>query len=676
MSAAIHEVYIASSCDELAALRQRLAERLESHRGVALRAVLPDGEHPRGSVPWLRNLEAARRASVVVLLVGRRPAARPADGEPSDAQLEHAAALAAEPPPVVLPFLTELGHDDERALDPTFAEWRLDLLQRHTVAFVPADPPGWVIDEIHETVCGAIHQLLDDAERERLADVVPDDGLGRLEGPDAGTDELTLDERRSRSGPAVEIEGGEKRDELIRHPARMAAREQRDEARKALALGERQAAIAHFRQALEHRQLDAESAYRLARLLAITGRRQDAQEAVSLALRAAKVAGEDERPLRAAAAHVVAANAAARLGEHERALTLARRATGLAPWYGDAHRELAVAHARNQQVDAALDAAAGAFFRHPPTFRQLRHHPAFQRHAEALAGLEERLCGKVKKVVAGILAVEAELTDAAPAEPSSEWLFDLLSEGRKATQVALGRLRREAARLRQRSERLTGQRNQLLDLHRQWRDWQQREETRLRLGRPKLAVAGAIGSSLVALLVVGAALLFTLSLDLPEHTSRYAFGSAVALVWLVAVLRWRWRRRKWKADGEQSRARYSQATTALRESGQRLEGHLGELRESGRRFERRVHDFEETALRWAILSPGRTPLGAGVGDLVRLGSEPPGGLDVEIDDDPLHPRLREVLEHEPSPPPRHSLHRVVEIEGVRVAARWAAYAKL
>lgn len=675
MSAATHEVYIASSCDELAELRQRLAERLESHPRLALRAVLPDDDRPRGSVRWVQSLEAARRSSVLVLLVGRRPGARPADGEPSDAQLEHAAALAAEPPPVILPFLTELAHDDEKALDPTLAEWRLDLLQRHTVSFLPTRLPGWAVDEIHQTVSAAIHELLGDAERRRFAAADPQDGLGRLDGPDAETDELTLDERRTRSGPEAEPAGAEKSDELLRHPARMAAREQRQEARKALALGERQAAIAHFRQALEHRQLDAESAFRLARLLATTGRRQDAQEAVSLALRAAKIAGEDERPLRAAAAHVVAARAAARLGEPERSLALARQATEIAPWYGDGHRELAAAHARRDEVEAALDAAANAFFRHPPSLRQLRHEPAFQRHAEAFAGLEERLCGKVKEVVTSILAAEAELTDAAPVEPSSERLFDLVSEGRKAAGVALGRLRREAARLLEHRDRLSGQRDQLLDLHRQWRDWRQVEDARLARERPRLAVAGAVAWSLVALVVVGAALLFTLRLDLPEGTPSLAFGSAVAVVWLAALLIWQWRRRKWKADGVQSKARYEQTMTELRASAQQLEGRLGELRAGSRRFEERVYGFEEAALRWAILSPSRGPLGAGPGDFVRLGPEPPDDLDAEVDDNPFHPRLREDLEHEPSPPPRHGLYRIVEIGGDRVAARWAAYVK-
>ena len=45
------------------------------------------------------------------------------------------------------------------------------------------------------------------------------------------------------------------------------------EALKAMQLGERSAAVLHFRRALEHRPLEVESSYWLAHLLSLTGRR-------------------------------------------------------------------------------------------------------------------------------------------------------------------------------------------------------------------------------------------------------------------------------------------------------------------------------------------------------------------------------------------------------------------
>lgn len=674
MSVNTHEVFIASSFAEFSELRRRLVERIHAYPGIAMRAVCFDDNRPRSSAPLLHSLEAARRCDVMVLLVGREYGGQPPGEERSYANLEHAAALSAEPPPVVLPFLVELPAAEEEALGPALTAWRRAILEQHTAAFIPADgDPERVSAEICEAVSGALFEILTEAERQELATADLDDGLGNLEGPGLDAEELAFLERRSGAARTFGQEGDELkgRDELLRHPARVAAVEQRNEAFKALVLGERTAAIAHFRRALEHRQLDLESSYWLAHLLSTTGRRADSQEAVSLALRAAKIADDEGRTLRAAAAHVVAARAAARLGDHEQSLALARKATTIAPWFADAHRELACAHARRDEVDEALEAAGDAFFRHPTSFRRLRRDPAFQRHARALSGLENRLRARVKAAVTEILRVEAEIADEAAREPAAHRLLDLVSEGRRAAHAILERLAGEATALRQAYRDFAAEKGRLRELRETWIARKRKEGRELAAAQPAFPVWSTVGIGFVVVILLSMALS---SADWSSGTSLGCgvFALLFAVAGLISFWSWQRKRRHWKKRVNEAQTTFDHAIAEIDMAEDRRPASYEEFRlHAGRLFEHHVVAFEESALRWAILSPSRGPQGAGAGDLVRLGGEAPAGW--MVDDHPLHPELQPVLEIEPLTLPNQRLYRVVEIDDRPFAARWACY---
>jgi len=692
-----HEVFLASNFDEFGELRRRLRERIDDFRGVPLRAVALDDDLARPVPPGVHSLEAARRCDVMVLLVGRRYGGTPRGESASYAHLEHRAAVAAEPAPAVLPWLLRLDDDAEAALPAELAAWRRELRQLHTVGWLDGGDPELAVEEIFEAVLGTLFAALSSEERNRLKAAEAEDDLGTWgdeSGEGEGPDRQEMAFLESRPG-AVRDGGGDDDElagpeDLLRHPARAAALEQRREALKAMQLGERSAAVLHFRRALEHRPLEVESSYWLAHLLSLTGRRADCQEALSLAERAVKVAGDQGRTLFAAAAHVLAARAAARLDDPDLCLDHARRGVDAAPWFAGAHLALAGAHARRGELDAAFQAAGDAFFRYPPSLRQLRRDPALQRHPRALHAFEERLGQRLREAVEAILEVEAAALEdlqgargdegprVAEARADVETLrggldpmrlLDLVQAGRASARRGVGWLVRQAAWIRGWNvhhlgvlKAAGGESSDLVLRNRE----QLRGEAAAR--RPSFVPAATV------LLPVVLTLFLLLSGWISDSRALSWFLPLVVAGFALDLAYFLHRRKSYRrrlGDLETSlETTQASADATLRQA----EADYEKFRQgTGRHFQRRVLAFEEAALRWTILSPHGKLHGARPGERLRLGDEPPPG--VELDHHLLPPDLRDVLALDDVALPRHRLYGVLSAAGSATlrAARWACW---
>lgn len=170
--------------------------------------------------------------------------------------------------------------------------------------------------------------------------------------------------------------------EVLQRPARTAAIEQLVEARRAYEVGDRHAAILHFRKALEHRPLAYPAGYSLARLLATSTQREHCREASRLARRMARLAESERHPVGQGLALAVAARAELSQGNEDRAVELAREAIDSAETLASVRVEVAIVYATVGLFDRALEQAQRAFLLRPESFMSLERAPVMRRNPD------------------------------------------------------------------------------------------------------------------------------------------------------------------------------------------------------------------------------------------------------------------------------------------------------
>lgn len=401
-------VFVSSRFDEFRELRRLLRERLGQNRLIPCRVVDHSENYPDTHPPLARSLDAARASDVFVLLVGDTYGTIPPGHDRSYTELEYEAASGRPGNAIVLAYFFDgPGHGPSDGMVAAFRE-RIRASHVHAQYRLADDLRTAAIDITQEVLLHLLPFAPPGAP--------DDDTVPWLEG-DGGDDDVVTAalaaarDRRIDDHPALRLDDdgmdGLKNIQVLARPSLTAAMEQRNEAVRAIGIGERRWAIWHLQHALRHRPLDLPSLYWCAHLRLASLRREDAHRALPLALRAARIAEKDLSPpasqIPVAACYMLAARAAGSLENAAAGVEFATRAQDAAGYYWRTHVEAARQHALARDVDASMKQLERAFYLRPGVLEAFRGDPAFRRCQKEYAALQrmirDRTRGEVDDVV-------------------------------------------------------------------------------------------------------------------------------------------------------------------------------------------------------------------------------------------------------------------------------------
>ncbi|MEY4547112.1 MAG: hypothetical protein RL685_3307 [Pseudomonadota bacterium] len=413
------EVFIASRFGEFRALRERLCRQIGQSKHMS--PVDLDDGHARHLPPLAECLARVRRAELMILLVGDSYGEKAPGREKSFTHLEYDETMREGSRTRVLVYRLRRGSVSavEHAV---LSSWLEELGEKHTVATLsPADDPEALATEVMTQLHACLYDVRfgevsdeHDAEPEGLVDSAAEAF------DDSDIHSLDAAEALARGDVEVEevdtIEVGRE----VRHPAALAALEQRNEAERAVALHELGIAMQHARKALELRPLDGAASLLLARLYVVTGRRDRFHEATSLAERAARVFRQARLPYHAAAAYLWAARAASEREDLAAAHGYVDDAEGLQPSYARARLERARICCREGDTRRAFDCVQEAFQIHTASLWAALRDPHLRSIRSALRRLiqEQELSWRAE--VDSLLGVERKLCTISGQTPAPE----------------------------------------------------------------------------------------------------------------------------------------------------------------------------------------------------------------------------------------------------------------
>ncbi len=379
-----HLVFICSNFEEFEELREKLYGAINSWAGCPMEAVDLNDNQPESRPPLDVSLDYAGRCDVMVLLLGSNYGGRPPGERRSYSHLECVEAWS-NGNPRVLPFFPttespfQLTPDDSREL----SGWKKEIEERHTVGRLdPSLTPTDQAMDILSFVTREIYNRLTEEDRD-LADsiIAADDLLSSFEAFGFSDEDLQRLERnaglKDRTLFRDTREYIEDQVELLNKPDEAAALEKRREANKAIALGDRQAAIALLRRAFELHPMDEIVNLQLAKVLASRGIRGELREASVLASKAARMALHEGRYVTGASAYVLASQTSLEAGDLGKATLMAREAISSAGWLAPTHLQLARCLACAGKEAAALEEVERAFYLYPASLAGIHKEPEF-----------------------------------------------------------------------------------------------------------------------------------------------------------------------------------------------------------------------------------------------------------------------------------------------------------
>ncbi|HEU0077355.1 MAG TPA: DUF4062 domain-containing protein, partial [Longimicrobiaceae bacterium] len=354
-------VFLSSRFAEFQPIRQAVKDLLRNNPAIACTVVDLGENYPHDDPPLLISQDHARSSDIMVLLVG------PDYGDPAPGQkrsyvhLEYEAACGRNSKASVLAYLAE---GVENTHHPGLGELYRDIDRRQTWSRLdPAKQPSEMAFEIVQHVQRKAFSLITTVRG------LSDAEFGIEDDADEGAaGDAVEEDRRIENDPHLRLEprpidpSGQV--ELLAHPARAAADEQKREAARALDVGEWRRAVWHLDQARQRQPWDLPTLFWGARLKLISGRRDDSRSGLALAARATRVAekeiekGKREIPL--AACHMLAARAASQMGDTRSGVEFAGKAVEFAKWYWLTYYELArqqAHHGSGSDVAKALRSA-------------------------------------------------------------------------------------------------------------------------------------------------------------------------------------------------------------------------------------------------------------------------------------------------------------------------------
>lgn len=710
-------VFVSSRFDEFKDLRRLLRERLGQNRLIRCEVVDHSENYPDTRPPLARSLEAARSSDVFVLLVGETYGTVPPGHDRSYTELEYEAAIARSGNARVLAYFFDGPDNGPR--DPRVAAFRKRIRENQTHAQYGLAEEGR--DVAMDITLGVLGLLLPFAP----AGASDDDTLPWLDGEDGDDGAVSAAlaaarDRRIEDHPALQLADhgmdALKHTTLLAHPGLTAAMEQRNEAVRAIRIGERRWAIWHLHQALRHRPLDLPALYWCAHLRLASLRREDASRALPLALRAARIAEKSlaapENGIPVAACYMLAARAA---GDREEkagdAVEFATRAQEAAGYYWRTHVEAARQHALAGDAIEAMKQLGRAFYLRPGVLEAFRGDPAFRRCPKEYAALRRRLLEVTRGEVDAILAVEERLWDGlrglaalVPEELSgfdAGWLgegqanaarerggvslfgiFPVLKSASASfdrQHAALRALGRQALTLADSEPLLAERLTQAAREFEETRAHVDREMRRIRgevtdtlldpgttVGSPGGVAAAALALAALALLVAGTVVAGVMVL----------FLSAIVFVASGVMLENRRHEesRRQRLDEQDMQLSRAEDRKRLAEAGvEQTRADIDHALRTGLAlFVTLSRNFENRALKRGFYSRARSPENAAVGALARL-SPVNDAATFALDERLVPEALDPWMPPQALPTLEHQLYRVMPGSPLRVASRQAVY---
>ncbi len=409
-------VFLASRFDEFKALRDALKTLIADYPVVHFAPVDLNNGNVSHRPPLPECLGYVRQSEFMILLLGDTYGSLAPRNDKSFTHLEYEEAIREGSGTRVLAFgIGELYRAGRirYSSDERLCAWQRQLEENHTLGFFePEEPVEAVAKRIFDKLLAALYEMRFGAlavesnggVTDELFDDVEDDSL--LDDAEV----RSLEGRNSR-GPSLVDERARFANTLaaVTQPAAVAAFEQREEAQRALDVGEHGIAVQHLKRALEFKPLELISNYWLAQLYVVLGRKEKAVEAGEMAERAARIAQRDSLPYRASAAWIIASRAATLAGHPDKALVFARYAVEVAPRFSKAYIELARQHTLRSEGAEALEAIRRAFALHPKSIREVFADPVFRPMRKPLDALVGEIQTGIARDVADLIRTESEI---------------------------------------------------------------------------------------------------------------------------------------------------------------------------------------------------------------------------------------------------------------------------
>lgn len=409
-------VFLASRFEEFAELRRRLKELIANYPVVQFAPIDLNDGNVSHRPPLAECLGYVRRSEFMILLLGDTYGNLAPKTDKSFTHLEYEEAIKEGSGTRVLVFGIGEHYRGGRirySEDKRLAAWQKQVEENHVIGFFdPETPIEAIAKSIFDRLLAALYEMRFGALSVDERGDVPDELFDAIEDESLLDDaEVRALEERNAREPSLVDDRARFVNTLaaVTQPAAVAALEQREEAQRALNIGEYGVAIRHLKRALEYKPLELISNYWLAQLYVALGRKEKAPEAMEMAVRAGRIAEQERLPYRASAAYMIAARAA-RLASHtDEALGFAKQAVEVAPHFARAHIELARQYALQRENKAALESIRQAFGLYARSLREVFGDPVFRPMRKEIDSLVQELKERIARDVADLVRVEGEI---------------------------------------------------------------------------------------------------------------------------------------------------------------------------------------------------------------------------------------------------------------------------
>lgn len=452
MSVTRTEIFISSRFQEFADLRRELRTLINEYPVIPLEAVdLNDGmadAHP----PLQRCLDAVDRSEVMILLVGETYGVPPEGEDLSYTHLEHKAALSEETDTVIIPFCIGPFYENKLSdfsSDPQMAAWQKEIKERHTPAFFHStEDPASLAKIVFDSALKVLHEARSQEIRNQMAQFELE-----WDEDDVDVDNLSFDEitELGKLFADEDIKNNESRplsltEELLQKvtsPAKTAATEQQEDARRALEFGDRKGAIYHYKRSLDFDPWNIKICYSLARVLVSSSDKKECREALKLARRTIRIAEKSEgaeKDMYVSAAYILAAQASAKLDNYDEGLDYASLACERTPRFAGAKVELACQYAHRGDSVKVIEIAEEIYRMRYQSALILDREPSVQALGKPYQDYRKARLDKMRQSVSNALRIEAELIQRQPSIDQEEWVLsqNKISSSSLAKLIRLG----------------------------------------------------------------------------------------------------------------------------------------------------------------------------------------------------------------------------------------------
>ena len=300
------EIFLASRFEEFKEIREKLSEKITVYN--FMEAIdLNDNQSSHRS-PLEESLFHARKAEIMILLVGETYGTVPEGEKKSYTNLEYAEAAQESSNTRVLvicigePYAGKFIEYSKT--DTKLKEWQIELEKNHRLSkFGNKDNTDEIVEKIMIMLLSSVYELNPDEdlilvrdEELYLEDISNDDNFLHDEEVDF------LDNRLSEQNDIDITDTSDDKTEgfeLLKIPGKLAALEQKKEAQIAIEIQDYYTARMHLKKALEFRPLDFETNYWLAKLYVASAKKNLFFEIEEYLLRAAKIAMQENNKFKA-----------------------------------------------------------------------------------------------------------------------------------------------------------------------------------------------------------------------------------------------------------------------------------------------------------------------------------------------------------------------------------------